>query len=155
LFNGFAILNDFIRAHQVYLWLIGALSALVFVGTLVAIPLLAIHIPADYFTRRRKLLKDSPAGHAAVRLLVLGLKNLAGIIFILSGIVMLALPGQGVITFLIGLMLVNFPGKRALERRIIEQESVLRAINWIRVRARKPTLKRPRKRNLIGKGNAS
>jgi len=135
---------DFLRVHQASLWLIGVLSVIVFIGTLVAIPILVIHIPADYFTRRKKPLKSLPQGHAAVRLLVLVLKNLAGIIFILSGIVMLVLPGQGVITLLIGLMLVNFPGK--LE---------LRAINWIRLRARKSALKLPRKRPHIVKDNAS
>jgi len=117
--------------------------------------MLVIHIPADYFTRRRKPLKSLSQGHAAVRLLVLVLKNLAGIIFILSGIVMLVLPGQGVMTLLIGLMLVNFPGKLDLERRIIEQQSVLRSINWIRLRARKPALNLPRKRPHIGKDNVS
>jgi len=146
---------DFLRVHQASLWLIGVLSVIVFIGTLVAIPILVIHIPADYFTRRKKPLKSLPQGHAAVRLLVLVLKNLAGIIFILSGIVMLVLPGQGVITLLIGLMLVNFPGKLKLERRIIEQQSVLRAINWIRLRARKSALKLPRKRPHIVKDNAS
>jgi hypothetical protein len=155
LFNGYAIIADFLRAHQVSLWLIGAISVIVFVGTIMAIPMLVIHIPADHFTRSRKPLKISPQGHAAVRILVLVLKNLAGIIFILSGIMMLALPGQGVITILIGLMLVNFPGKLELERRIIEQQSVLSAVNWIRLRARKPALKLPRKRASSGKNKAS
>jgi len=134
--------------------LIGVLSVIVFLGTIVAIPMLVIHIPADYFTRRRKPLKSLPQGYAALRLLGLVLKNLAGIIFILSGIVMLVLPGQGVITLLIGLMLVNFPGKLELERRIIEQQSVLRAINWIRLRARKPALRLPRKGFRRGRNEA-
>jgi uncharacterized membrane protein SpoIIM required for sporulation len=142
---------EFLRVHQAYLWLIGVFSVVVFVGTLVAIPMLVIHIPTDYFTRRRKILQGSSQGHAAVRLLGLVLKNIAGTIFILSGIVMLVLPGQGVITLLIGLMLVNFPGKLALERRIIEHQWLLRAINWMRLRARKPALKVPRKIRQAGK----
>jgi hypothetical protein len=149
------MIGEFLRVHQASLWLIGVLSVIVFIGTLVAIPLLAIHIPADYFTRRRRPLKSLPQGHAAVRLLGLVLKNLAGSIFILSGIVMLVLPGQGIITLLIGLMLVNFPGKRDLELRIIEQQSVLRSINWIRLRARRPALKLPRKRPHSVKDNVS
>ncbi|OPL11437.1 MAG: hypothetical protein AVO38_04585 [delta proteobacterium ML8_D] len=146
MFDGSTIIVDFLRVHQASLWLIGVLSVIVFLGTIVVIPILIIHIPTDYFTRRRKPLKSLPQGHAAIRLLGLALKNLIGIIFILSGIVMLVLPGQGVITLLIGLMLVNFPGKIELERRIIEQQSVLRVLNWIRLRARKPALKLPRKR---------
>jgi hypothetical protein len=139
------MIGEFIRVNQATLWLIGVLSFIVFLGTLVVIPLLIIHIPADYFTRRKKPLKKLPQRHLAVRLLVLVFKNLAGVIFILSGIMMLALPGQGIITILIGLMLVNFPGKRDLELRIIEQKTTFRAINWIRMRARKPALKLPGK----------
>jgi len=137
------MIGEFLRVHQASLWLIGVLSVTVFMGTLVVLPILIIHIPADYFTRRKKPLKSLPQGHLAVRLLILVFKNLAGIIFILSGIAMLVLPGQGVITLLIGLMLVNFPGKRDLELRIIDQQSVLRVLNWIRLKAGKQALKRP------------
>ncbi len=136
---------EFFRVHQASLWLIGTISVIVFAGTLVAIPILVIHIPADYFTRRRRTTDGSPKGYSAVRLVGLMLKNLTGIIFVLSGIALLVLPGQGILTILIGIMLLNFPGKLALERRIIEQESVLRAINWMRLKAQKPALKPPRK----------
>jgi hypothetical protein len=51
------------------------------------------------------------------------------------------LPGQGVITILIGLTLVSFPGKRNLERRMIRQKKVLSSVNWVRERAGKPPLR--------------
>ena len=145
-FNGNAMIFEFLRVHQASLWLIGALSVIVFAGTLVAIPMLVIHIPADYFTRRRRTSDGSSQGYSALRLVGLTLKNLAGIIFIFSGIAMLVLPGQGIITLLVGIMLLNFPGKLVLAQRIIERKSVLRAINWMRLKARKPALKLPRKR---------
>jgi len=53
------------------------------------------------------------------------------------------LPGQGVLTILIGFTLVNFPRKRALERRIIQNQAVHKAINWIRAKARKPPVRVP------------
>jgi hypothetical protein len=59
-------------------------------------------------------------------------KNLLGYIFVLAGILMLMLPGQGVLTILIGIMLLNFPGKYELERWIVSHGSVFRSINWIR-----------------------
>lgn len=146
-FNGYAMIFEFLHVHHASLWLIGALSVIVFAGTLVAIPMMVIHIPADYFTRRRWRNRDgSLKRYSAVRLGTLVLKNLVGIIFVLAGIAMLVLPGQGILTLLIGIMLLNFPGKLALQRRIIEQQSVLRAINWMRLKARKPPLKLPRKR---------
>lgn len=136
---------EFLHVHQASLWLIGMISVIVFVGTLVAIPMLVIHIPTDYFTRRGRSSDASSKGYSAVRLGTLVVKNIVGAIFLLVGTALLILPGQGVITLLIGIMLLNFPGKFALQRRIIEQQSVLRAINWMRLKARKPALRLPRK----------
>jgi len=65
------------------------------------------------------------------------LKNVLGFVFIAAGIVMLFLPGQGILTILIGLTLVSFPRKRALEISLIRRPSVLRAVNWIRRRSGK------------------
>jgi hypothetical protein len=53
------------------------------------------------------------------------------------------LPGQGVITILIGVMMVDFPGKFLLERRIVQYPSVLRAINWMRTKAHRRPLQVP------------
>ncbi|MDO9516370.1 MAG: PGPGW domain-containing protein, partial [Syntrophales bacterium] len=71
-------------------------------------------------------------------------KNLAGVVFVVAGIVMLFMPGQGILTILIGVMLMNFPGKRLLELRTISQPSVLGAINWVRARSQRPPLALPR-----------
>lgn len=122
------------------LWWLGIFSAVTFVGTLVVIPLLVIRIPANYFMYEAhwRLLRQQP--RATLRLLILLGKNLLGIVFVVAGLVMLLLPGQGVITILIGLMLMNFPGKHTLERSIVRQPAVLRALNWIRAKADQPPL---------------
>jgi len=62
-------------------------------------------------------------------------KNLLGCVIVLLGIAMLVLPGQGILTIVIGLVLINFPGKYRLERWIITRGPVLRAINLIRQRS--------------------
>lgn len=142
---------EFFRLHHASLLLIGTLSVIILAGTLVAIPMLVIHLPADYFTRRRRTSEGSPKGYSSVRLGTMVLKNIVGAIFILAGIALLVLPGQGIITILIGIMLLNFPRKRVLAQRIIELPSVLHAINWMRLKARKPALKLPRKRLVAGK----
>ncbi len=48
---------------------------------------------------------------------------------------MLVLPGQGIITLLVGLMLLEFPGKQRLLQRVLGQRQVLRAVNRLRQRA--------------------
>lgn len=62
-------------------------------------------------------------------------KIIAGICLFLCGVVMLVLPGQGVITMLIGLSLLPFPGKKKLEKNLIARKSVRNTLNWIRIKA--------------------
>lgn len=47
---------------------------------------------------------------------------------------MLVLPGQGLLTLLVGVGLLDFPGKRHIELRVVRNHHVLNAINWIRAR---------------------
>jgi hypothetical protein len=41
-------------------------------------------------------------------------------------------PGQGILTILLGIMLLDFPGKRDLEYRLVSQPRVLNTINKLR-----------------------
>jgi hypothetical protein len=59
-------------------------------------------------------------------------KNFIGAAFILAGLAMLVLPGQGLLTILIGITFTNFPGKYRLEQALARSHSILRAMNWIR-----------------------
>ncbi len=70
-------------------------------------------------------------------------KNIAGVFFLLMGIIMLITPGQGLLTILIGLLLMDFPGKRRFEIWLIRIPSIHRAINWIRKKGDKAPLKLP------------
>ena len=62
-------------------------------------------------------------------------KNIFGVVFVLMGLAMLLLPGQGILTIVIGLVLIDFPGKYNLERWIVSRRAVLNSINWLRQRA--------------------
>ena len=70
-------------------------------------------------------------------------KNIVGVVFIVAGIVMLVLPGQGILTIVLGLALINFPGKRKVIRRIFTQRRIFKAINGLRRKANKPPLEKP------------
>lgn len=135
-------LFGWLRTHDTAFWWLGITSALTFVGTLILVPLLLVRIPADYFLRPQDH-HHGPGQHPVLRLCAVLLKNLLGMTLVLAGIAMLVLPGQGVVTILLGLMLMNFPGKQALERRIVSRPAVLRAINWIRAQAQHPPLDVP------------
>ncbi len=65
-------------------------------------------------------------------MLVLLLKNLLGFILFIMGIFMLVLPGQGILTLLAALVLLDFPGKFLLLRWMARKDRVIRSLNWIR-----------------------
>lgn len=132
-----------LRGHETLLWWLGALSIVMFVGTLVVLPVVVARLPADYFTRDHRHASHHQAQSTTLRLLGLLGKNLLGLVFVLAGVAMLVLPGQGLLTVMIGLMLMDFPGKRALEWRLVQQPAVWRALNWIRAHAHQPALQNP------------
>ena len=135
---------EWVRIHEIAFWWIGTLSMATFVGTLIIIPILVIRIPADYFMREKQIVDPCyKKQYSFICFIGLVLKNLFGIVFVLAGIAMLFLPGQGFITMLIGIMMLNFPGKLAMERRIVQQPTVLRAINWILAKTDQPELQVP------------
>jgi Putative transmembrane protein (PGPGW) len=115
------------------------LSIVGFVGSVIAIPWILIRLPQDYFceSHPRTWLKDR---HPVLRLIALALKNFVGWILLLGGIAMLVLPGQGLLTILIGVSLMDFPGKRAIERKLVSRPLVLQAINRVRQRFDRPPL---------------
>jgi UPF0716 family protein affecting phage T7 exclusion len=55
-----------------------------------------------------------------------------GTVFLIAGFLMLFLPGQGLLTMLIGILFMDFPCKRRLEARIIGQPALFNAINAMR-----------------------
>ena len=69
------------------------------------------------------------------RVIAITFKNLIGYCLILGGILMLVLPGQGLLTILVGLMLSDYPGKFKLEKRIIKTRLILKTINWYRAKS--------------------
>jgi len=137
---------EWIRGHELALLWIGTLSLVAFFLTLILVPVLVVHIPPDYFLRKKRKLANLQGRYTLIRLTGIVVKNIFGIVFVLAGLAMLILPGQGIITILIGVMMLNFPGKLALEKRIVQQPTVVRAINWMRAKASKPVLQIPQRR---------
>jgi len=133
------MLEWFYSNETLSLWLL-AISLISFVGTLIAVPIILVRIPQDYFSYPSRHRIPWRNRNRFWRLPVLLARNLSGVIFIFLGILMLVLPGQGLLTILIGLVLLNFPGKYSLERRIVNQPVVLRSINWVRLKAGKGKL---------------
>lgn len=128
-------LLQYIQSHESLVFWSLVVSGITFVGTLVIVPALVIRIPVDYFSHNRRERTEWTDDHPVIRMILLIGKNLLGYVIILMGIAMLVLPGQGMLTIIIGLILINFPGKYLLERWLITRKPVLTSINWFRVKA--------------------
>lgn len=126
-------LIDWLAPYQQLLLWAGAASLLIFTLSLLSLPWLVAQIPKDYF-----LAKTRPRGDRSIIKLLA--KNLIGYGLILAGILMLLLPGQGILTIVTGLLLIDYPGKFRLERRIARQPAILKSLNWLRAKAQKPPL---------------
>ena len=98
-----------------------------------------IKIPADYFSSSyvRHIGEEK---HFSIRWAAFIIKNVIGFLLIIAGIIMIFTPGPGVPTILLGLIMMDIPGKRPLEARLIKRPMVLSAVNDLRARYNKPPL---------------
>ncbi len=106
-----------------------------------AIGIVMVKIPENYFSShyQQDFMPNSPW---LVRWGVVIIKNIFGVILVLLGIVLSlpGVPGQGILTILLGLIMLDIPGKRPLEAKIIKRPTVLAAANNLRARYNKPPL---------------
>lgn len=138
-----SLMLEYVINHIAMLWWLAILSIVVFVGTIAMVPVLATKIPIDYFTNRRRKPSRYRKLYPAPYFILMFIKNFFGVAFILTGFMLLFLPGQGIITILIGLMLMNFPGKFAMERWLVNRSGVMSVINWIRAKRSCPPIQAP------------
>jgi hypothetical protein len=118
-----------------------ALGALIFVAgmavSFAAVAFIVTRLPPDYFVGEEVVLwADRPAWQRTAGRVF---KNLLGVVLIALGVVLSipGVPGQGFITIFIGIILVDFPGKRRLEQRIVARPRIFAACNKLRVRWRR------------------
>ncbi len=109
-----------------------AFSVLTFLSGIIVLPWLIWAIPSDYFIDENRHPMQWKFGGKLLRPLVLIIKNLLGFLLVIFGVAMLVLPGQGILTILAGLVLMDFPGKFHLLRSIATRKQVLNSLNWIR-----------------------
>lgn len=138
----FDFLSDFFLALTWRKVLIGAAIFLVsFFANLGIVSLILVKLPADHFSKSRKTkfwAGSRPWLHAAK---VIG-KNIAGILLVALGVVLSlpGVPGQGLLTVLLGIMLLDFPGRHRLEQKLLSKPSIVNTINKLRGRFSKPPL---------------
>jgi hypothetical protein len=112
-----------------------------FALNLAIVSFILVKLPANYFqgSQTRDILPDNSA---LVRLLAKIGKNVLGVLLVALGVVLSipGVPGQGLLTILLGIMLLDIPGKRSLEIKILSRPKIFSAINNLRHRFGKPAL---------------
>lgn len=140
--------------HNILNYLMGTLGAsfilltILFTAVASIVYLLVIgyfitHMDKRYFVQHKTIgheANDRPlltSMSRSVNNLFKMLKILVGVFLLVCGIAMLVLPGQGLITMVIGLSLIPFPGKHKIEQNLLSRQSVRTSLNWIRIKANK------------------
>ena len=118
------------EAHPMLLGALGTLSIALLATTVLATPWLVGRLPPDYFRAEHR----PRTARGPRRLVLLALRNLAGLVFGVLGIVMMITPGPGIVFLVLGLTLCEFPGRQTLVRRIATQPAVFDSLNRLRRR---------------------
>lgn len=128
--------------HPGILITLGVSSVFIFILSIAGISWFVAQIPDDYFLSTKRQRTKWGQEKPILRLLFLLVKNIVGIFLIFAGLLMIVLPGQGFLTIVTGLLLINYPGKFKLEQKIVAMPSIFKALNWIRKKANKNPLQR-------------
>lgn len=118
--------------HPALVWGLGVFSVVAIVASVLLVPRFLAKLPTGY-------LRDGEAPQPSSMPLKV-LRNVAGALLVVLGVLMLVLPGQGLLTLLVGLLLVDFPGKHGLLVRLLSKPKVLSVVNRLRVQRGAPPL---------------
>lgn len=126
---------EWVQDHKTLLWSLSAASVAVLIVSIFLIPAVVARIRPDYFAHDKRPDRSWINLHPTVRIIIHVGKNILGVILMLAGLAMLALPGPGLITVLVGFFLLDFPGKYRFERWLVARPVIHRPINWLRKRS--------------------
>jgi hypothetical protein len=138
----FEFLSDFFSALTWQKVLLGVgIFVVSFFANLGIVSFILVKLPADHFSKSRKTkfwAGPRPWLHAAK---VIG-KNIGGVLLVALGVVLSlpGVPGQGLLTVLLGIMLLDFPGRHRLEQKLLSKPSIVNSINKLRGRFGKKPL---------------
>ena len=120
------------------LWLGIGISLVLAIGSIALVAFVVVNWAPGHFKVRAPGTPDPEPPHPVARVA----KNVGGVVLILLGFIMAlpGIPGQGILTMIVGLTMVEFPGKRGLERRLIGRPHILNAINRLRARFKRAPL---------------
>ncbi len=130
-------METFLHTYGSLVTLLGIVSTITFFLSLLIIPLVIQRLDTDFFIHLHEHTKKEDE-HPMTFILLRALRYLLGSVLIVAGLLMLFLPGQGIITTILGISLLDFPGKKMLTDKIVGFHSVQNGLNWVRKKGNKP-----------------
>ena len=123
--------------YQIIQW-IGIASILFFFLSIFIMHFVITKLPHDYFLDN---ISHSSKNHK--NLLFRVVKNLSGLLLAISGIILLFIPGQGLLTIALGLCLIDIPCIEIIKKRFILSALVKKTLNWVRLKKDLPEFNFP------------
>lgn len=99
-----------------------------------------LRLPEDWLIAPRRPLRERLRRQGPLSLALFLARNLLAGALLVAGLIMLVTPGQGLLTVLVALALGEFPGRRALARRLLARPAIARTVQALRRRAGRPPL---------------
>ncbi|WP_437279364.1 hypothetical protein WME90_02055 [Sorangium sp. So ce375] len=132
----------FAEAHREQLAIGVGVCLVSFIAGMALVAFVLVRLPEDYLERQ----EEAPflEGRSAwVRVAARIGKNLLGVMAVALGIVLSlpGIPGPGALVILIGVMLLDIPGKRRVERRLLGAPQVRAVADRVRARFGRPPLR--------------
>lgn len=115
-------------------------SIVTFLGSIIFIPWLITRIPRSYFAKKKRTGSRFKIEHPVLWPLLFVVRNLLGVVLFVVGLLLLVLPGQGVLMIVASTFLLEFPGKYSMQRWFVRRPKVLQSINWLRGKFEKKPL---------------
>lgn len=135
------MIMNYMQTHFDTLVILSIISITAFMMSLLCTPLIIIRLPDDFFIKKDRCLFPHLPFFMRVSLFLI--KNAAGALLLTAGIIMLFIPGQGLLTIILGLALMDFPFKKRAETRLLRLHPVQYTLNWIRKRNNLPVFRFP------------
>ncbi len=133
------VVLDFVRRYR---YAIGGISTAMFVVSALLVPVFIQILPEDYFVKEKMKSRISWVPFP-LHVLYLVFKNVVGVLLIILGLAMLVLPGQGLLTIMVGVILADIPGERQVFLFILRKTPVLKMMNWLREKKGIPPFRLP------------
>ena len=123
--------------YQHILAFFAGFSLLTFVGSLLCIPFVVARLPRNYFQKRPETAVLCLSKVTIGFFILFLLRNILGLLLFAAGFAMLFLPGQGILTMIVGIAVMSFPYKHNLVYQLTRPASIQKSLDWLRKKSGK------------------